>query len=215
MLQIELGFVIVSDGMGSRVVSIAKRNGIRGATIYIGRGTEQSPLLKFLDIVETRKEIVLTVSEKNKLRFALDVLNTELSFKKPHHGIAFTIPVSRVYGFAGANELNLSSTESEETAMHQLICTIVEKGAAEDVIDAAKTAGSRGGTIVNARGSGIHETLKVFGMNIEPEKEIVLILAEKSTVAGIVSAISEKLKIDKPGRGIIFVQDVTATYGLY
>lgn len=76
-------------------------------------------------------------------------------------------------------------------------------------------AGSKGGTIINARGSGIHETSKIFSMAIEPEKEIVLILSEEESTEGIVASIRKKLKIDEPGNGIIFIQEVSKTYGLY
>lgn len=99
--------------------------------------------------------------------------------------------------------------------MYHVITTIVDKGKAEDVIDAATKAGSKGGTIINARGSGIHETSKVFSMEIEPEKEIVIILSEADKTEAIVSSIKNELKIEEPGNGIIFVQDVNKTYGIY
>ena len=89
-----------------------------------------------------------------------------------------------------------------------------DKGKAEDVIDAATAAGSKGGTIINGRGSGIHETSRLFFMDIEPEKEIVLILSEKKNSEAIVSSIREKMEIEKPGKGIIFVQEVSRVYGL-
>jgi nitrogen regulatory protein PII len=52
-------------------------------------------------------------------------------------------------------------------------------------------------------------------MEIEPEKEIVMILSKKDRSEAIVSSIRNKLKIDEPGKGIIFIQDVAKTYGLH
>ena len=98
--------------------------------------------------------------------------------------------------------------------MYKAIYTIVERGLGDEVIDAAQGAGSMGGTVIHARGSGIHERQKVFNMTIEPEKEIVLILSKTETANGIVKAIKENLKIDQPGHGIIFVTDVKETYGI-
>jgi nitrogen regulatory protein PII len=72
----------------------------------------------------------------------------------------------------------------------------------------------KGATIINGRGSGIHETAKLFNMEIEPEKEIVLILAKEDIVKGIVEQISLDLEIEKPGNGIIFIQEVHQTYGI-
>ncbi len=82
------------------------------------------------------------------------------------------------------------------------------------MIYAATAAGSKGGTVINARGSGIHETSRLFFMDIEPEKEIVLIISDKKSADAIVSSIREKMEIDKPGKGIIFIQDVSMIYGL-
>ncbi|MCL1809470.1 MAG: P-II family nitrogen regulator [Clostridiales bacterium] len=214
-MNLEMGFVIVKDGLGSRVMHIAKRQGIKGGTIFLGMGTVQTPLLKLLDIGEMRKEIVMIECEKDKLRSVLDVVAKELSFKKPHHGIAFTIPVAYLYGTRNNGKSKISYTESEVKNMRDLICTVVDRGLAEEVVDAARSAGSRGGTIIHARGSGIHEKSKLFAMDIEPEKELVLIISEKDATDAIVSAIRRQMKIDKPGNGIIFIQNVTSTYGLF
>ena len=99
--------------------------------------------------------------------------------------------------------------------MYQVITIIVDKGKAEDVIEAAISAGSKGGTIINGRGSGIHETSKLFSMDVEPEKEIVIILSEVDMTESITSVIREKLNIDEPGKGIIYIQGVNKTYGIF
>ena len=69
--------------------------------------------------------------------------------------------------------------------------------------------------MINARGSGIHETATVFSMQIEPEKEVVLILSKAEATEAICAAVRERCKIDEPGKGIIFVLDVRDTIGLY
>ena len=92
---------------------------------------------------------------------------------------------------------------------------VVDRGKAEAVTEAAAKAGSRGGTIIHARGSSIHETSKVFSMDIEPEKEIVLIISDMNKTDEITASINEQLQINEPGNGIIFVQDINKAYGLY
>ena len=61
-------------------------------------------------------------------------------------------------------------------ASPSLIVSVVRKGWGSTVLDASVKAGARGGTVLNGRGAGIHEQEKIFGMSIEPEKEIVLTL---------------------------------------
>ena len=167
-----------------------------------------------MGLSDIRKEIVLMVSNKKMTRCTLERLDNKFKFEKPNHGIAFTTGVSEVVGSARCKATEADSEEGGEEAMHCAITVVVNKGKAEDVIDAATAAGSRGGTIINARGSGIHETSKLFFMDIEPEKEIVMILSEKKDAEAIISSIRQKLDIEKAGKGIIFVQEVSKVYGL-
>jgi len=98
---------------------------------------------------------------------------------------------------------------------YDLIITIVNKGYALDVINASKNAGAEGGTIINGRGSGIHETAKIFGIPIEPEKEIILILLDKNITNKVLESITKEAKLDTPGKGIAFVIDVEQVVGIH
>lgn len=95
-----------------------------------------------------------------------------------------------------------------------LIITIVNKGHSIDVINAAKEARAEGGTVISGRGSGIHEVAKLFGFLMEPEKEIVLSLVDVSKTEQVLQAISDKVGINKPGKGIAFVIDVKKAVGI-
>lgn len=95
-----------------------------------------------------------------------------------------------------------------------LIITIVNKGHSADVINAAKEARAEGGTVISGRGSGIHEVAKLFGFLMEPEKEIVLSLVDASKTEQVLQTISDKVGINKPGKGIAFVIDVKRAVGL-
>lgn len=209
----ELISVVVSSGLGSKVIKEAKSSGITGATVMLGRGTVKNPSSDYLGLSDTRKEIVLMVSGRDTARSAAAALNEKFRFDKPGRGIAFTTAVCEVTG-TGSCRRCITGERGGDT-VYNIITTIVDKGKAEDVIDAAVKAGSKGGTIVNARGSGIHETSKLFSMTIEPEKEIVLIISENEATEAIIDSIRAGLKIEEPGNGIIYVQQVSSAYGLY
>ena len=210
----ELMCVVVTFGLGSKVLHTAKRCGMFGGTIFLGKGTVNSRILKMLSLSDIGKEILIMVSNRTVVRQTLETLNKEFRFDRPGHGIAFTTSVSSVAGARSCKGDRDRNERGENDTMYQLITAIVDKGRAEEVIDAAVKAGSSGGTIINARGSGIHETSKLFAMDIEPEKEIVMILAAKETTEAIVSNARQQLDMDEPGNGIIFVQDINKTYGL-
>lgn len=100
------------------------------------------------------------------------------------------------------------------SAEFDLIVSIVGKGSAEDVMDCAKKAGAEGGTILNGKGTGIHEAVKIFGIPFEPEKEVVLILIDRGKSRAVMQSIYRGIGMDKPGRGIIFVLDVAKVAGI-
>lgn len=214
ILQIEQICVIVNLGLGSKLLHAAKKHGIPGGTVLMGKGTVSSRILEFLGLSDIRKEIVLMVADRKTAEQVLEKLDEEFKFEKPNHGIAFTTSICYLAGTRSCKCELLNERKGEDNNMYHAITVIVDRGKAEYVIDAATKAGSTGGTIIHARGSGIHETSKLFSMDIEPEKEIVLILSEKDKTEGIVSSIREELKIDEPGEGILYIQDVNKTYGL-
>ncbi len=66
-----------------------------------------------------------------------------------------------------------------------LIVSIVRKGWGNIVLEASVKAGATGGTVLLGRGIGVNEKESIFGIPIEPEKEIVLTLVQGSEVETI------------------------------
>ncbi|MCI6033535.1 P-II family nitrogen regulator [Fusobacterium varium] len=216
-LELELMYIIVNYGLGSKIIKYAKKFGVTGSTICLGKGTIKNSFLEFLAINESRKEIVLIAGERSIIYSVMEELNKKFSFDKPNKGVVLTVSIKEAIGARGLKEINYNPEESRgaEKSMYNLIVVIVEKGNGEHVVEAANKAGSRGATIINGRGSGIHETSKLFAMDIEPEKEIVMIISQSSLTEKIVSSIRKDIKIDEPGKGVIFVQEVNKACGLY
>ncbi len=97
---------------------------------------------------------------------------------------------------------------------YELIVTIANKGDASRVLQASTKAGAEGGTILHGRGSGIHEQTKLFGIPIEPEKDIILTLLPEDRTEEVLGAIRAAISLDKPGRGIAFVLPVKSVAGI-
>ena len=154
------------------------------------------------------------VAPREQARAALEKLNKIYKFHKRNHGIAYSIPVYAICGSSTCRCEQPDETGGLEETMYQSIIIIVDKGKAEAVVDAATGAGAKGATIINARGSGVNEISKVFSMEIEPEKEIILMVTGKDQTASIVESIRRDFDIEEPGKGIIFVQNVSKAYGL-
>jgi nitrogen regulatory protein PII len=86
-----------------------------------------------------------------------------------------------------------------------LIAAIVKKGWAERLVSAAKEAGAEGATIMFARGTGIHEQQKLWGIPIEPEKELVFTIVPDEKTQRVMDAMIDAGQIQVPGNGICFV----------
>ena len=95
-----------------------------------------------------------------------------------------------------------------------LTVTIVNRGFADQVIDAAREAGARGGTIIYARGTGVHEMEKFLNISIQPEKEMILIVVKKNEAREVTSAITKASGLKTEGRGISFSLPVTDLVGI-
>ncbi|HHU55394.1 MAG TPA: P-II family nitrogen regulator [Acholeplasmataceae bacterium] len=214
-MNLEIYCAIVNEGLGNKVLKILKEQGVNGATIFKGKGTVHDKISTFFALDDVRKEIVISgCDEETGDKAFLEVCN-RLKLDKPKRGICFSITLEAIIGSNFYDSSRKINVKEEDNMENKLIVVIVERGNGEAVVDAALKAGATGATIVNARGSGIHETQKVFNIEIEPEKEIVLLLVESENTDTITDEIRKELRIDEPGRGIIFILDVHKTFGLY
>lgn len=99
-------------------------------------------------------------------------------------------------------------------AARSLIVAIVRRGWGSIVLEASVKSGARGGTVLFGRGAGVNEQEKIFGMAIEPEKEIVLTLVDPEQADAILDAIVRAAELDAPGKGIAFVMPVDKVAGV-
>ena len=209
-------FIVVNFGTGSKVLKEAKNIGVSGGTIFLGKGAAKNHLLELLGLDEIKKEIILMVSEINLEDQIHEKLTEKFHLNKPNHGIAFSLPVKKVLGARRCSTCSSEiKTGGKDQMGYEVVFIIVDRGFAEEVVDAAVSAGAEGGTIINARGSGVHENSMFFSMAIEPEKEIVMILIEKEKADFVIESISKTIHIDEPGKGIMISMDVSKTSGLF
>ena len=97
---------------------------------------------------------------------------------------------------------------------YKLIAAILPKGATGKVMDAAREAGAEGGTILLARGTGIHEARRFFGLSVSSERELLLVLVEPGKAREVLDAMVRAGRLDEPARGIAFVLAVEEVTGI-
>lgn len=207
--------VIVHRGDGHFVNQLAKEIGVSGKTSIYGFGYGTRSLLDFFGLVNEEREIFYFISDPVTIENLFTAIGEK--FGKRHHGLVYIQALSQVSGchrLRKNEELNAVLTEIKGENMQELITIIVNRGQAENVLEMARTVGAKGGTILNARGAGVHETQHIFKSPIEPEKEILLLLVDNDKVDGIMSKIEEGFAIHEAGKGIMYSQPVLRSAGL-
>ena len=101
-----------------------------------------------------------------------------------------------------------------KTENHEVIFAIVNAGFADEAMEVAKAQGARGGTILNARGVAREQEAAFFGITVHPEKEILMLVVEKTVRNQILNALYTNMGMDKKAQGIVFSLPVSDVAGL-
>jgi nitrogen regulatory protein PII len=97
----------------------------------------------------------------------------------------------------------------------KLITVIVERGRAKKIVDELLKINVTGATLFYARGTGVRQKIGILGKLIEPEKEVFMIVVKEEVADSIFEKIVELAKLDKPGKGIAFIQNIEKVAGFF
>ena len=100
------------------------------------------------------------------------------------------------------------------TNNHEVIFAIVNAGYAEDAMEVAREQGARGGTIIAGRGVARENEAAFFGITIHSEKEILMMVVEKSIRDNVLNALYKQMGMSKKAQGIVFSLPVSDVAGL-
>ena len=101
--------------------------------------------------------------------------------------------------------------------MHfKLIIALVAEDQTSRIMDAARTAGATGATVLNqVRGEGIQATKTFLGLNLETQRDMLMFLVEEHMSRDILETIERIGKFENnPGTGIAFQLDVEDVVGV-
>ena len=222
---------IVDEDVEEDVLESAQKAGTRGGTIVHAHGAGSAQTSKVFDMeIEPEKSLVFMLVPAAEASRVSQFIYRDLRLDRPNSGILYIHDLLQVRGLYRTHTSSSPETETpaldpeteapaldpdtETTPTHRSLLVIVEKGAAKRVIAAAEAAGAPGGTIIQGRGLGVHDTARLFGRAVEPEKEMVLIIAPKAQVDALISEVFQQLEMDQPGNGVILLQDVSHALGL-
>ncbi|MCA1792711.1 MAG: P-II family nitrogen regulator [Desulfotignum sp.] len=96
----------------------------------------------------------------------------------------------------------------------KLILSSVKAEITDKIVDAVKKEGATGATIIPARGTGIKEAKTFFGLTLEAQTDIIMLLAEEHVAEKLLNVIKDAGEFGKPGTGIAFMLPVEHVVGL-
>ncbi len=94
-----------------------------------------------------------------------------------------------------------------------VITCIVQRGYADQVVNAAIDAGAQGATITYGRGTGVRQKLGFLARFIVPEKETIIIVTRGAETEPVFQAVVEAGKLHKKGRGFAYITKATQAVG--
>ena len=219
MVNISLLFLITDEGHDKKVKSILNSFGIKVKTVSNANGTASPSVLDYFGLIETKKSVFMAIIPKYLSKDILDKLNNYFKFDDVGTGIAFTIPISSSNKYLSdafkdnAPEREEIKMEQENSVKYHLVITIVSEGYLEQVMSAAKRAGSSGGTALKGRGLSDNRPAKILGFNIEPEKDIVLNIVTDKDKKKVMEEITKEVGIKTRGKGVCISVPVDAAVG--
>ncbi len=220
--KLKLMVTIVDRHRGEEVARLCRDQGLFFHLGLLGRGTASSETLDLLGLGETDKAVLLSLVPAPAVGETRALLAQKLRLRYPGQGILFTLPLSAINARAARNlSIPHIPQEGDEQPMeepirctHDLILVSAPQGSADQVMDAARSAGAGGGTLLHIRRAGSKDAEQFFGIALQKAMELVAILAPRKDRAAIMTAIAQTLKLEGREGGVVFSLPVESIEGL-
>lgn len=192
---------ILPRGKGSEFMKTIKDDGAIVITCYYGYGSASESIQSKLKVNKIRKEIVMAILDDENAKIAMDELEEKLV--KINTGVAFTSQLE----YKGESNLQNESN-------YQALYVIVDRHEGQKAVAIAQENGAKGATLIHGRGSAKEVKSILLNMNVEPEKDIVIMLVKNDIAENIKDAIYDKMNLYKENKGIIYSLPVMEVRGL-
>ena len=213
--------VIVKRDHDEQLLAFFHEHDVDTVTSLLCQGTAGKKLLDLLGLEETEKTLFYAMTTRSRAKKLMNALSREVGLDIPGVGVGFIIPVASL---AGASSLNYFTqgqniilgevNEMPANFLYELIVAIVNRGHSDTVMDAARSAGAMGGTVLHAKGTNPNGENRFFGMSIADEKEMLLILTAANQKKDLMRAIMENAGVQSPAHTVMFSLPVESVAGL-
>ena len=231
--RLKMVFFIVDWNKAPVITKAFEEEKVRFHFIFKGKGTASSEVLDIIGIGARDKAVVMCLEQDILIPVLLKEARKKLGFYSPGAGIAFTIPLSGIntpllkvfkesinknskisIEWEGVNMAADNKPETPAVITNDLVFAVINHGYSDDFMTVAREAGATGGTVISARGLAHEGPVKFFGVSVQDEKEIVIILTSREKKLAIMQAVSLSYGITTKAEGLIFSLPVDSVMGL-
>lgn len=217
-------FLIITSKLEKKAVELFQAEQIPVQYHLRAQGTASSKIMNTLGLDGGGKSILMCMFPKVFADEMLIKLHRKLHLGMPDSGIAFTV----MLGSCNGNLVKFMETiqpenskislERDEVEMmeseYSMIMAIVNQGFSEEIMDAARPMGASGGTVFHSRRIGNEEAVKFWGIRVQQEREIILIIAKKEDKLPIMQVIGKRFGMQSEANGIVLSLPVDGITGL-
>ena len=190
-------------------LQLYKSHGVTVSMRTVGSGTAVQETLSTLGLEKTEKAVLLAVVTAESWQKIQKDLRRKMQIDVPGTGIAFIVALMFL---TEHQPLTWKEESTLKDTRYELLLVVANQGYTGSIMDAARTAGAGGGTVIHAKGTGMEGAAAFLGVELVNEKELVLIVSRTSQKNTIMKAIMEGAN-PKAG-AIVFSLPVTDTAGL-
>lgn len=222
--MLQMLVLITTPKLADKAAEIFRKGSLPLQYRIQAQGTATSEIMDLLGLGSPDKCVLVSMIPKGFADVMLRKLRSALRLDTVNSGIAFTIPMTGVNNLIMRmltqntdTTISQSGGKGENTmteAKHTLVAAIVNRGFSGNVMDAARSAGAAGGTVIRTHRIGTEEVTQFWGLSVQEEKDIVLILAAAADKVKIMRAISEKCGMGSDSKGIVMSLPVDSVMGL-
>ncbi|MBQ1251941.1 MAG: P-II family nitrogen regulator [Firmicutes bacterium] len=215
-----LNFVVsvVDRDKSEKMIDIYKEQEMSLILTMLGKGTAIRQHLHLHDLITKEKAIIAAFADQKKTEILMDEAKDKMYIDIPGNGVMLAVPVKSVGGGRTLAYLTDNATPDQSVPKpefnHELIVIILNQNYMDDVMNAARSAGAPGGTVIHAKGTGAQYAEKFFGVSLAEEKEVVLIAAQSDKKTAIMKAVAEQVGVDTPAGAIAFSLPISSVAGL-
>ena len=193
---------ITERGSGNKLVKLYTQNQVFTHIRCEGSGTATSEIMDILGLGSSEKDIILSFAPVATARTLMGLLDDELHGAVPGRGIAFTMPLTAVNNLIASYISLRTAMESKpekggnddmENKKNSLILVTVNQGYTDVVMETARKAGARGGTIIRGRWAGDESFALSRGITtLQAEKEMIFIVVPKEIRNQVMEAVNKQ-----------------------